>query len=347
MSDPMLLNPDLVKNLVEQAVEQQIMTAVRDLGTDTAWLEKIEHQVNQAMVDNVVMRLAQIDLTPIIQAHVERYMSNFRQEILTNFVSTGIRDQATQCQVTVMDDITVVENQLTTRSLTVANTATMQDLVVKGTVNIDNPSWQQLAEGISEKTLSRLSEDWRAALTQQVATHIQSTGIEFDQVLVGGEVLVAGNALGSQVTDTNIQQTGTLRTLEVAGESTFNNQTLNVMNRRVGVNTVAPEMALSVWDEEVSVVMGKNQANEAYIGTNRAQGVAIGVNRTPQIEISADGVTRIKQLQVGLHRISHGRIVPGWSGTRGDLVFNSEPGDDGVFAWVCLGAYQWRPLRSA
>ena len=105
-------------------------------------------------------------------------------------------------------------------------------------------------------------------------------------------------------------------------------------------------MALSVWDEEVSIVVGKNKANEAYIGTNRAQGVAIGTNRIPQIEISADGLTRIKQLQVGLHRISHDVKVPGWSGTRGDIVFNSNP-NDAVFAWVCLGQYQWKTLKSA
>jgi hypothetical protein len=106
-------------------------------------------------------------------------------------------------------------------------------------------------------------------------------------------------------------------------------------------------MALSVWDEEVSVTIGKHKANQAYIGTNREQGISIGVNRKPQIEINADGLTTIKQLQVGLHRISYNPSVPGWSGTRGDIVFNSNPVADRVFAWVCLGAYKWQTLKSA
>ena len=347
MTSPTItLDPDTVKRLIDQAVEQNITTAIQDLGSDPEWLAKIERQVNQTVVDRITLKLSQIDLTPIIKQHIDESMNQFRQDMATNFASTGIRDQATAVQLTVMDDETVVENQLISRSLKVMNVATIQDLVVKGTVNIDNSSWTQLAEGISERTLDKLSTEWQATLTQQVADHIRTNGIDFDAVTVGGNALVANNTLSASITDTNIQTTGTLRTLEVAGESTFNNQTLSVLNKRIGVNTVAPEMALSIWDEEVSIVVGKNKANEAYIGTNREQGVSIGVNRVPQIEINSNGLTRIKQLQVGLHRISHDVKVPGWSGTRGDIVFNSNPNDN-VFAWVCLGQYQWKPLKSS
>ena len=228
-----------------------------------------------------------------------------------------------------------------------ANAAVIQDLVVKGSVNIDNPSWNLLAEGISEKTINKLSDEWKTVLTAQVAEQIQANGVDFDSVKINGETLVSGNTLAKSITDTNIRSVGVLTTLTVAGESIFNNQTLAVLNKRIGVNTVSPEMALSVWDEEVSIVIGKNKANEAYIGTNRAQGVAIGVNRQPQIEITADGLTRIRQLQVGLHRIAHATQVPGYSGTKGDIVFNSDPNDSSVFAWVCIGGHRWKTLKSA
>jgi hypothetical protein len=336
-----------IKQTIDVAVEQLVENSITHLGNDPAWLEKIERQINQAVVDRVVRQFGQIDLNPIIKERVDENMSVFQQDILKNFVSTGISDQATSCQLTVMDDTTVVENQLTTRDVTVVNVAVINDLVVKGSINIDNRSWETLANGISQKTLDQLSVEWKTILTQQVADQIKVNGIDFDTVKVGGNSLVSGNALSRTITDTNIQQTGILRTVEVAGESTFNNQTLNVLNKRIGVNTLSPEMALSVWDEEVSVVIGKNKANEAYRGTNRNQGVAIGVNRTPQIEINVDGLTRIKQLQVGLHKISHATQVPGWSGTKGDIVFNANLGDDRVFAWVCLGSYRWKTLKSA
>ena len=348
MTSPVItLDPNTVKQLIDQAVEQNILTAIETLGQDPVWLEKIEQQINQAVVDRVIRQFGQIDLNPVIKERVDENMHLFQQDILKNFVSTGISDQATSCQLTIMDDNTVVENQLTTRDLTVANAAVIQDLVVKGSVNIDNPSWNLLAEGISEKTIDRLSAEWKTVLTAQVAEQIKTNGIDFDSVKVNGETLVNGNTLSKNITDTNIRSVGVLTTLTVAGESTFNNQTLSVLNKRIGVNTTAPEMALSVWDEEVSIVIGKNKANEAYIGTNRDQSVTIGVNRQPQIELSSGGVTRIRQLQVGLHRIAHAAQVPGYAGTKGDIVFNSNADDSPIFAWVCVGAHRWKTLKSA
>jgi hypothetical protein len=341
----------LIKQTIDTAVENLVDNSIALLGKDPAWLSKvekqIEKQINQSTLDCVVRQLSKIDLNPVIKERIDENMVKFQQDILKNFTSTGIVDQATQCQLTIMDDTTVVENQLTTRDLHIVNVATIQDLVVKGSINIDNRSWDTLANGISEKTLNKLSQEWKTTLIAQVAEQIKINGIDFDTVNIGGELLVSGNKLSKNIKETQIQTVGILRNLEVAGESTFNNKTLTVLNRRLGVNTQTPEMALSVWDEEVSVVIGKNQNNEAYIGTNRDQGVSIGVNRIPQIEISAAGLTRIKQLQIGLHKISHAPQVPGWAGTRGDLVFNINPGADRVFAWVCLGAHRWQTLKAA
>jgi hypothetical protein len=157
--------------------------------------------------------------------------------------------------------------------------------------------------------------------------------------------MVDQNSLSSKITESKLQSVGQLRQLSVAGEASVYN-TLHVKNKRIGINTEMPEMALSVWDEEVSVVIGKNKTKQAYLGTNRDQSLVIGVNRLPQIEIDTDGITTIKQLRVGVHRISHASQVPGWSGTRGDIVFNSSPNDH-VFAWVCLGAHRWQTLKSA
>ena len=347
VSPTITLDPNTVKQMIDQAVEQYISTAIQTLCEDPEWLAKVELQITRSAADQVARQFGQIELNPIIKECVDDHMSAFQQDILKNFTSTGITDRATSCQLTVMDDATVVENELTARSVNIINTAVMQNLVVKGSVNIDNPSWDQLSDGISQKTLDKLTDEWKKLLTDQVAEQIKNSGIDFDSVTVGGESLINGNALSRTITDTNIQSVGTLRTLEVSGESIFNNQTLNVLNKRIGVNTVTPEMALSIWDEEVSIVVGKSKANEAYIGTNRAQGITIGVNRVPQIEINTDGLTRIKQLQVGQHRIGHDSKVPGWSGVRGDIVFNTNPGEDRVFAWVCLGAYRWQTVKSA
>lgn len=346
MADGFALDKDTIEKLVYDAVQKDILSAVKTLGQDPAWLAKIEEMINQAVVYQTVAKIGSIDINTIIMERVDASVDRFQERLRDKFASTGISDQATTNQMTVMDEATVFENNLVASELTVANGATIQHLAVTGSINTDNQSWNILADNIAEKTFSKVTDQWQADLVKQVAEHIKTNGIDFEQVSIGGELLVNGNRLSSSIKESSIQTTGVLRTLRVAGE-THLNDTFSVVKKRVGVNTEEPEMALSVWDEEVSIILGKHRAKEAFIGTSRAQGLTLGVNRTPQIEITADGLTQIKKLQVGLHKISHDTQVPGWSGTRGDLVLNSNPGADRVFAWVCLGAYKWQVLKAA
>ena len=335
-----------VRQCVDHAVENLVQATITQLTHDSAWIEKIERLINQTMTDTVIAQLGALDITPVVKNHVDACMDQFRADMVEKFASTGIDDRATSCQLTVMDDTVVVENQLTARDINIVNAAVMQDLVVTGSVNIDNPSWNLLADGISDRTLKRLNNEWRETLVSQVADEIRNKGINFDQITMAGQTVIQGTRLTSHVTDSSLQTVGVLKNLQVQGEAHLNN-TLSVMNRRLGINTQTPEMALSIWDEEVSVIIGKHKAKQAYIGTSRDSAVAIGVNRVPHIEIDTDGLTTVKKLRVGLHRISHDTQVPGWSGTRGDLVFNASPGPDRVFAWVCLGAHRWQTLKSA
>jgi hypothetical protein len=306
----------------------------------------VEQLINQAVVRQTLTTIGNIDINTVIRDRVDENMSRFQEKLREDFASTGISDQATKNQMTIMDDHTVFENNLTAQDLTIANSAQIQNLVVTGSINTDNHAWTGLSADIAEKTFARVTKAWQSDLVQQVAEHIKINGIEFDQVTVGGNRLVDGNRLAETIKETSIQTTGVLRTLQVAGE-THLNETFSVVRKRVGVNTEEPEMALSVWDEEVSVNIGKNKLNQAYIGTGRAQGIAIGTNRVAHVEITADGLTQIKKLQVGVHKISHATEVPGWSGTKGDMVFNANPGSNRVFAWVCLGAFKWQVLKSA
>jgi hypothetical protein len=341
------VDPNLVQRLVEQAVEANINKLVDQICADPEWTARVERLINQATVHETMARLSAIDIGPTIKQRVDERMDTFTDSLLKNFTSTGIIDQATKCELTVMDDVVVVENCLTANSMEAVDSVRTQHLIVTGSINTDNESWAALASYISQKTLDQLTETWNKDLVAQVVKQIQEHGIDFEQVSINGEKVIDGNRLTRTITESSLQSVGTLKTLTVRGEAKFNNDTLNVLNKRLGVNTDSPEKALGIWDEEVSVVIGKHKLNQAYIGTNREQSVAIGVNREPQIEITTDGITRIKHLQVGLHKISHAAQVPGWAGTRGDIVFNANFGADRVFAWVCLGAHRWQTLKSA
>jgi hypothetical protein len=341
------VDSNLIRQLVEQAVENNINRLLEQLCSDADWTHRVENLINQAIVQETLSRLGSIDLGPVIKQHVDANMQKFTADMLKNFSSTGISDLASQCELTIMDGVVVAENSLTSKNLQIIDSAEIQHLVVTGSINTDNLSWSALSADISQRTLDQLTASWKTTLVEQVTKHVQQQGIEFENVHMGGEKLLDAGKLSRAITESNIQTLGTLRTLQVQGEARFNNNTVNVMNKRLGINTDTPEKALSIWDEEVSIVIGKHKVNQAYVGTNRDQGMAIGVNREPQIEISADGMTSIKRLQVGAYKIGHATQVPGWSGTRGDLIFNSNPGQDRVFAWQCLGGLRWQALKGS
>jgi hypothetical protein len=335
-----------VKQIIDQAVQDNIVTAIKDLGRDPEWLEKIERLVNQSMVQRVVAGLSTIDVGVLVRQRVDENMIELDTKVAERLQTPGIQDHAQQPELTVLDENVVVENCLTANRIDVVGSAKIRELTVTGSINTDNRAWQTLSEDIGKKTLDRLTTEWRESLIDDVEDKIRERGIDFTQVQIDGVRVVAGDTLSRKIVNSNIQSLGALKELTVAGEAHINN-TVSVLNRRLGINTQEPEMALSVWDEEVSILAGKFKDKAAYLGTGRLQNLVLGVNRTPAVEIDIDGVTAIKKLRVGVHRISHGTEVPNYAGTKGDVVFNANPSiNDNVFAWQCLGGYKWKIIRS-
>jgi len=335
-----------IKQTIDQAVQDNILTAIQSLGRDPDWIEKIEKLINQSMVSRVVAGLSTIDINALICQRVDENMIDLGDKVVQKLQTPGIQDHATKCELTVLDENVVVENFLTANNIEVVTSAKIKELTVTGSINTDNRAWQTLSEDISKKTLNQLTTEWRDSLIADVEDKIRERGIEFTQVQIDGVRVVEGDTLSRKITNSNLQQLGVLKNLQVAGEAHIYN-TVSVLNRRLGVNTQEPEMALSVWDEEVSILAGKFKDRSAYIGTGRLQNLVLGVNRTPAVEIDIDGITAIKKLRVGVHRISHGTEVPNYAGTKGDVVFNANPNiNDNVFAWQCLGGFKWKIIRS-
>jgi hypothetical protein len=263
----------------------------------------------------------------------------------------GIQDFSKNKQeLTILNDAVVVENELAASNIRAVDAVNseninVRNLSVTGSINVDNQSWQTLADTISEKTFAQLDERFVTDTVDRVLETASNSGIAFDNIQVGDQLLVDGNRLSDYITDTKIEKTGTLKSLAVSGNTDLHN-TLHVVNGRIGVNTDTPDMPLNIWDEEVSISVGKISSNRAFIGSNRKHEIALGVNRQGDIVIDSDGTTTIKSLRVGRNSISHADQVPGWSGTKGDFVINTSPGKDQVFAWVCLGDHRWKTLKS-
>lgn len=341
-----------IKQAVDRSMEGYVEKTITSLTLDPAWLFKIENLINQNFMRRFDEKISAVDVSTMIAQHIDAGIDRFQARFKENFRTNGILDAATKNELAVSNDMVVVQSTLVTRDLAVDNGARfkgsvdIQDLTVRGTINTDNQSWDDIATRAGDKVMASLTEQWKSELVQQVLNAAKTSGIDFANIRINGEELVTGNTLSAKVLETSIETTGVLKNLKVAGHTELNN-TLTVNQRRVGINTQDPEMALSVWDEEVSLIAGKLAPQKAFVGTSRMTGLALGINRVPQIEIDIDGLTTVKKLRVGQHRISHESQVPGYSGTKGDIVFNSDPKPGSAFAWVCLGGFKWQSLKSA
>jgi hypothetical protein len=341
-----------IKTAVDQSVEKYIEHTIDQLMLDPSWLTKIENLVNQSFIKKINQTISLIDVNRVIGDNIDSAIERWQEKLKKNFSTAGLVDNANNIELTIMDGIVVVEHELASKQLMVESNAdvggtlTVNNLVLKGRINTDNRSWTELSQTISKQVLESINDEWTQSLVVSVVDKARTSGIDFESVTVNGSPVVTGNQLSSSITETNIQKTGTLRDLTVTGPVKLAN-TATVTNRRVGINTESPEMALSIWDEEVAVVLGKQSEKTAYIGTARAHDLVIGVNRRAAITVDVEGLTTVKQLRVDRFRLSHATEVPGYSGTRGDLVFNSDPKPNSPFAWVCLGAFKWQALRSA
>lgn len=333
-----------IKTVIDAAVQTLVEHSLDSLIQDADWMDKIQTHVATNMSTRISERLSAIDVNSIIAQEVRANIGKWRSEFGTNFSSTGIKDLATDCELVISDGAVVAQSGLGAKNLMVTQDLITQNLTVTGCINTDCQSWNALANVIADKTQSLLGDAWQQQLVTQILDLAKQQGIDFDSITVQGHALIQGTQLNPVVIDTAIQKLGVLRELNVAGPLHVN-QTLNVENGRVGINTNTPDMAMTIWDEEVSVSLGKISQDRAWIGSNRNQILDIGTNRRRAITIEADGLVVVDRLRVDRWRISFGNSVPNHSGTRGDLIINHDPKPDAPFGWQCLGGYKWQSIH--
>ena len=352
MIDPSTLATTIqsqIANTVDDHIKEYVAQIIRELSLDSTWIAKIEQQINDGIARRFGQQMSMIDVNSLVadamDAAVARYYEIKRP-------TPGVDDRANETQMTVRDGSVAVTHALSTPALTVtedaivSGTLSVQNIAIRGSINTDNRSWQELTDNLAAATLQQLDQEWRDRMVEQIRQTISGEGIDFDHVTVSGSALIANGHLNDHITSSNLKQLGTLDLLTVSGPADLGDS-LAVRPRRVGINTQHPDMALSVWDEEVALVMGKHKNQTAYVGTLKPQAMVIGINRQAAIDITEQGRVTINHLTVGRHRVCHEAECPNYSGTKGDIVFNSNPKGDGVWGWQCLGAFRWTPLKSA
>jgi hypothetical protein len=102
-----------------------------------------------------------------------------------------------------------------------------------------------------------------------------------------------------------------------------------------------PRNALSVWDEEIEIGIGKQEQNVARIATNRDHALVLGAKDNDNITLNTDGSVEVKQLKMGTMSFSTLPVPPSHNAQRGTVVFNENPTLGGPLGWVSLGDARW------
>lgn len=344
-----LVDEKTLNNFINKELQTQVISFVDQQFQDRTWLINLQRQIVGSITNRFEKEFRTFPYEQKIKEYTEELFRNFSATIEFN----GINDQAVTTQLTVLNDAVVVENDLISNNLSVIKDIETQnikikgDLILLGDINTDARGWQMLSNAIENRVFDRFQNSSKQSLYESVVEQAKISGIDFANVSIGGSPLVRDGDLSSKIKNTNIERVGNLKELTVLGEADFNN-TAFVANKRVGINTREPSSALSVWDEEVEIVVGKRSERTGFIGSTRKQNLQIGVNNKGNITIKDDGLVVIDQLQVGKQRISHGSEVPGYSGSKGDIVFNITIGPKNpVFAWMCIGGFNWVALSAS
>jgi hypothetical protein len=266
---------------------------------------------------------------------------NINSGIIKNFGSTGIDDKATKCQVSIFDNVTVVENNLLTKDLTVKGTVTVEgDLNITGTIPDDSTFYNGIVARTTNNIRASLDQFLFKSYADMVTEQIKSSGLDLNTITINGRDAISGSNLGSFITTSNLQRVGQLQELQVSGE-TFLSETLYTTKKRVGINTIEPGHALSVWDQEIELGIGKHSNNTAVIGTPRKQTLVLSSNGKNNLTLNTDGGVKVDQISIGAVTISSGSTPPGNDQPKGTVVFNSNPSMGGPLGWVSLGNATW------
>lgn len=327
-----IVDNTLLVQAVDQAIERLVTKTVDSLVFDPDWMQKIHNQIAREAGDRVRIGLKEINV-----------YDTLRDVVVNN---TTMIHEGLDREVTIEDGLVVVQKHLSTETLNTESDLNVGgalivegDLAVKGRIATDNRAFRELGTVIKEQALNELKSGFADTVTNSVTEKI-AQGINIENVQIGGSPMVLGDRLGSGIKHSSLESVGTLKDLSVGSVLTAN-------NTRVGINTDAPTSALSVWDNEVTIDIGKRSQNTAQLGTNKAQDLVLITNNKEQVKIDKDGVTWINKLKVGRNSISHDTTTPGYQGAKGDIVFNTAYVPGGTFAWICLGAFRWQELKSA
>jgi len=303
---------DTIQQLLERELQAKIHTSLQPYMKSIQ--ERALERIDAVISEIVNQKLQTIDFPdssiPASKININGLRIS-KSAIQDHVFGAGIEDIADTVQLTVMDGAVVVENEVVANSVK-ATTVTADTLIVKDFAT-DQP--------------------WYATMKQDVLASVPKpeTPKDWSFKIAEMDAKIQVNADRNQ-----------LKELEVSGEALLSDVLYTTPgNKRVGINTMEPSDALTVWDQETEVVIGKHASQEGYIGTLGRQDLNIGANNKVGIKVRSDGTVSMDKLELLGRTIGSSKTIPGHAAKKGDIVLNDNPTVGGYVGWVCLDGIRW------
>jgi hypothetical protein len=358
--DHMLGNMDVDQSRVQERLDAVSDTVVNNFEQDAKRLaaEHVKHKLhNELDVNHVVKEIILTEISkklatfafpknsiPGEAVNVQSLKltgNHIRGGTIQDFSSAGIEDKSTQVQMTLLDAGVVIENKIVSLGLEVKGQTVIEgDLHIKGDVPMDGPFFQRIIQNTVTATRQAMDADLFEGYTNSVFERVREHGLDLTKITLNGVAVIEGNKLNPGVTDTNISKLGMVRDLQTTGEALLS-QTLYVGNRRVGVNTLEPAHAFSIWDEEIEVGFSKHRRDVAWFGTPREQSMILSSNKKDNLVLNYDGSVSIQKLYINNVELGTSDSTPKDAATKGAVRFNNNPTPGGPAGWISLGGGAW------
>ena len=307
-----------LREAIDVQVDELIHTYTREIvGQQVHQIEKQVRARIDEVIENIVRNtVTNIDFEPGSISSSSIDWTDFK--LTTSNIQdyrkiSGIEDLSETVELTLLDGAIVAENSVITKDIITDRLEVNEDL--------------QLSDLIYNSIRDRI-------INEIPVPEVQKVPKQKDWSFKIGEI--------EAKIDVNQKRQEHLKQLEVSGEAVLSDVLYTTPgNKRVGINTLEPSDALTVWDSETEVVIGKHKSQEGYIGTRRRQDLNIGANNKVGIVVRSDGNVEINNLQLTGRMISTSDSIPGAAAKTGDLVLNNKPLPGGYIGWVCLDGIKW------
>jgi hypothetical protein len=147
-----------LNSAVDSGIQVLVDTTISNLVVDPAWINKIEQTVNQNMSQQFLRKLSDLDINSLLVSTIDAGIDRWQDRLKKDFRTQGIVDSANEIELTVMDGVVVVEHDFVAKKVQVTDDLTVKNLVVSGTINTDNRSWNELKDVISQQVLTAATE---------------------------------------------------------------------------------------------------------------------------------------------------------------------------------------------